>query len=113
MAEIAYVLSTTDNGDALVTWLAVTESDTFEAYSLKESVFEISVHVAGTFGGATITMQGGNDSSTFVALTQIGGSAAAATAADIFSVLDRPLDIKPVAAGGSSQSSNVYMLVRK
>ena len=113
MAEIAYVLSTTDGGDALVTWLAVTESDTFQTYDLKEAVSEISVHINGTFGSSTITIQGGNDSSTFLALTQIGGASAAITAADIFSILDRPLEIKPLAADGSSQSVNIYMVVRK
>lgn len=113
MSEIPYNLSTTSGGDALVTWLAVTESDTFQTYDLKEAVSEISIHSNGTFGGATITIKGGNDSSTFVDLTQIGGDAATATEAGIFSVLDRPLAIKPSAASGTSQSVNIYMLVRK
>jgi hypothetical protein len=45
-------------------------------------------------------------------MTQIGGTAAAATVADIFSILDRPLYIQPTHAGGSSTTLNVYMLVR-
>ncbi len=113
MAEINYNLSTTSGGDALVTWLAVTESDTFETYDLKEAVSEISVHINGTFGGSTVTVQGGNDGSTFLALTQLIGATASTEVADIFSILDRPLKIKPLAASGSSQSINVYMLVRK
>lgn len=113
MAEVAYVISTTNNDDLLLTWSSVTEADTFMQYELAEVVSEISCHVTGTFGGATVTITGGNVSSEMMTLQQFGGADASATAADIFSVLDRPLYIQPSASGGSSQSVDVYMLVRR
>lgn len=113
MAEVSYVISTTDKGDLLLTWSSVTEADTFQQYELSEVVSEISCHITGTFGGATVVIQGGNVSSEMLDLLQIDGSATSTTAADIFSLLDRPLYIQPSASGGSSQSVDVYMLVRR
>jgi hypothetical protein len=113
MAEKPYDISTTDGGDLLLTWSAVTESDTFQQYELAEAVSEISVHVTGTFGGATVVIQGGNVTSAMLNLVQIGGAAASCTTADIFSLLDRPLFIQPSHSGGSSESVTIYMLVRK
>jgi len=112
MAEIAYSVSTTGKDDLLLTWASVTEADTFQQYLLDRAVSEISCHVSGTFGGATVTIKGGNVASEMLALTQLGGAAAATTVADIFSLLDRPIYIQPTHAGGSSESVTIYMMVR-
>lgn len=113
MAEIGYSVTSLPDGGTLYTWENVTESDTFQAASILRAVSDISAHVTGTFGGATVTIKGGNVSSEVLDLTQLGGAAAAATAADLFSILDRPIYIQPVAASGSSQSVDVYITVRK
>lgn len=113
MAEIPYSITTTAKGDALVTWANVTEADTFQTFDLDRAAAEISVHVKGTFGGATVTITGSNHANnTGPTLQQIGGTNASCTAADIFSILDRPLEIKPTASGGTSQSVSIYMMVR-
>ena len=113
MAEIAYTISSKADRATLYTWAAVTESDTFQQLALDAAFSEISVHITGTFGGATVTIQGGNVSTEMLNLLQIGGATASATAADIFSLVDRPLYIQPSHSGGTSESMNVYMLVRK
>lgn len=113
MSEIATVIQTTDKGDLLVTWPDVTEADTFAAYDLEEAVSEISIQIGGTFGSATVVIQGSNDATSYVDLMQMNGLAASALAADLFSILDRPMQIKPSTSGGSSQSSTVTMLVRR
>lgn len=112
MAEITYSITTRPRGTQLVTWSGVTESDTFQQYTLDGPPAEISCHITGTFGSATVVMQGGNVDSEMLDLVQIGGSAASATSADIFSLLDRPLYIQPSHSGGTSESVTVYMLVR-
>jgi hypothetical protein len=114
MAEIAYDKQITGNGDLLLIWSPVTENDTFQSYGFEEVVSEISVHVKGTFGGATFSLTGSNHAgNTGPTLQQIGGTDAEATVEDIFSLLDRPLEITPTATSGSSQSLSVYMLIRK
>lgn len=113
MPEIAYSIETTEKGDALVSWVDVTESDTFQTFDLDRAAAEISVHIKGTFGGATVSITGSNHAGNAgPTLQQIGGSNASATAEDIFSVLDRPLELTPTASGGTSQSVSVYMMVR-
>jgi hypothetical protein len=113
MAEVSYSIATTDRQDALITWANVTEADTFQTFALDKAASEISVHIKGTFGGATVSITGSNDAGVSgPILQQIGGNNASATVQDIFSVLDRPLEIKPTASGGTSQSVTVLMLVR-
>lgn len=113
MAEVEYALQTTEKGDALVTWSNVTEADTFQRFEFAEAVSEISCHIVGTFGGATVTFKGSNYGADGIALSQMDGSAATALVEDIFSILDRPLYITPTHSGGSSESVSIYMLVRK
>jgi len=113
MAEIQHAIQTTSLGDLLVTWGGATESDTFQRFEFAESVSEISCHTVGTFGGATVTYKGSNYDADGVALSQMDGTEASATAEDIFSILDRPLYITPTHGGGSSESVTLYMLVRK
>jgi hypothetical protein len=113
MAEIAFALSNTEKGDTLVVWADVTESDTFQMFELDRAVSEVSVHIKGTFGGATVVITGSNHvGNTGPTLEQIGNSAARATTEDLFSILDRPLEITPSASSGSSQSVSIYMMVR-
>lgn len=113
MAEVLHSLEVTSNGDELVTWASVGESDTFERYEFKEVVSEISVHAYGTFGGATLTFKGANYDADGVTLQQMDSTSAQCTAEDLLSILDRPLFITPTHSGGSSESVTIKMLVRK
>lgn len=114
MAEIALTKARTNNGDLLVSWLAVTNADTFQQFSLDEAVSEITFHVGGTFNSATCTIQGGHITGQMLNMRRLDGTTASVTTASLLSVLERPLFIKPTATGGGgSQSLNVYMLVRR
>lgn len=113
MAEVAYTLERTGSGDLLVKWDNVTESDTFQRYQLRGAASEISVHIKGTFGGATAVINGANDDSAGVDLQSMDATDISATAEMLKSILQRPLYIQPAASGGSSQSLDVYMMIRR
>lgn len=113
MAEIDAVKTITTNGDLTLTWADVTESDTFGRFDFAEVVKEISVHVHGTFGGATVVVKGSNYDAEGVTLSQLTGLAASVAAEALFSLLERPKFIQPVHSGGSSESVTVVMLVKR
>ena len=111
MAAITYTKTDPQPGKKqVITWANVTESDTFVAFTFQEMPQDISIEVDGTFGGASVTMLGAN-STAAVALTAMDGSTAAWTADAIFSILQRPGSLTPTAAGGSSQSLTVTMIL--
>lgn len=113
MAEIQYTITKTPEGDALITWPSVTEADTFQRFELNRAASEISVHIVGTFGSATLDIKGSNYDADGVTLLQMDGTTAIVASEDIFSILDRPLYLTPTHSGGSSESVTIYMLVRK
>lgn len=112
MATKSPVKSTTDRGDLKLTWSSVTENDTFEAYELPGIPQEISVSAYGTFGSASIAVNGGHVSGQLVSTSDMSDTTIAMSAAGLVSVLQRPTIVQPVATGGSSQSLNVVMVVR-
>lgn len=110
MAQISY--SITRKPRCLVyTWTNVTESDTFQRLELDSLPQEISVHIKGTFGGATVVMKGSLEDEEGATLSQLGSLDASATSEDIFSLLDRPLYITPTHSGGTSESVTVSVAV--
>lgn len=113
MAEIAHTTTRTQNGDTLYTWASVTESDTFEEVNLSGKAFKsVCIQVGGTFGSATVVVNGSNDDSVYAGLDDLGGTAISVTAAAVTNIGDTPLYIKPAASGGTGQSLTVKMLVR-
>lgn len=100
-----------DGSTLQVIWTPVTEADTCVAVEYPE-FSDKSIQVLGTFGSASVALQGSNDSGvTFAALHDPGGTAIAITSAGIKAVLENSQQIKPVATGGSSQSLSIAMLL--
>lgn len=96
-----------------VIWANVTESDTCTAVQFPHAR-DKTVQVKGTFGGATITIEGSLDEAiggTYAGLTDPQGNAIAFTAAGIESIMENTQWVKPVTASGSSSSVTVTMLV--
>lgn len=112
MAEIAYSMNKQRPGAILYEWEAVTQADTFQRLELDTAAVEISAHIEGTFGSATVVLKGANKDADGVVLQQMDGTEAEATAEALFSILDRPLYITPTHSGGLSESINVRLLVR-
>lgn len=99
-----------NNAAQLVIWTPVTEADTCAAVSFPD-LTDRSVHVYGTFGSASVAIQGSNNNgASFVALNDPGGSAIAITSEKIKAILENSQQIKPVATGGSAQSLSVAIL---
>ena len=98
----------------LYLWETLTESDTALPVSVPFSA-DRSVHVVGTFGGATITMQGTNETAptNYETLTNIDGTTACTfTAAALQQIEENTVWIRPSSASGSSSDVDVYLLVK-
>lgn len=113
MAVIAPTISTTTNGDMLATWTAVAETDTFASYDIRRSFKSLTALIGGTFGSATVVVQGSLDDTTFAGLADGTGTAISVTAAAIKEVASNAIYIKPVASGGTAQSLTVQLLIRR
>lgn len=100
-----------DRGVYVWTWAAVTEADTFAAVDLRD--YEAAaIEFTGTFGGATVVLQG-SVLTTWATLKDLGGTAISATSAAWQSVREQPRYVRPSAGSGSSQSLTATLLVRR
>lgn len=117
MAAIKPTLTTVGRKDGscyMVAWLAVTEADTCVAMDFPD-LADKSIHVSGTFGGATVTVLGSNnDFATAGGALRGPDSVALSMAVEtVKQILENPKQIKPVAAGGTGQSLNIYILAKQ
>lgn len=64
-----------------------------------------TVQVAGTFGGATVTVQGSNDGTNFATLTDPLGNALTITTATIKQVTEAVLQMRPAVTGGDGTTA--------
>lgn len=75
-----------------------------------------SVQVIGTFGGATVVIQGSNDlenPTNWTTLTDLLGNALSFTAAGLEQITENTCWIRPVCSGGAGPTSvTVQMLLR-
>jgi len=99
---------------ARATWTGLLNGDTgapidWGAYA------DRSVQVTGTFGaGGSVQMEGSNDGSNFVALSDLRGSALAVTSAKIEQIEDCSYQFRPnVTAGDGTTSLTVTLFARK
>ena len=88
---------------------AATEADTLAALSMPEYTAR-TVSIQGTFGGATVVVNGSLDGTNFAGLNNLAGSAISKTSAATVGVQDNVRYYQPAMSGGSSQSLVVSML---
>lgn len=94
-------------------WETLTESDTAEALELGDTdTLASCVQIVGTFGGATITIQGSNDGTNWANLEDLQGNALSFTSAAIADFSTAAAYIRPNATGGSSQDLDIYLTTR-
>ena len=74
---------------------------------------DMSVQVVGTFDTATLTMQGSNDGTNYLPLTDPQGNAIAMTVTGLEQILENTRYIRPlVSSVGGSTDLDVYLHVR-
>lgn len=85
----------------VVTWAAMATGDTGEPVSLAE-YGDKTFQVTGTFGGASLNMEGSNDLVTWSPLSNRQGTAMAFTVAGMNTSQDRPAYVRPNCVGGAA-----------
>ena len=102
-----------DGSSILVQWTPVTENNTCNPVSFPQHS-DKSIQVLGTFGSASVAVQGSNDlpgtPTNFAALNDPSSTVIAITSAGVKAVLENTVHVKPVPSGGSSQSLTIQML---
>jgi hypothetical protein len=99
------------NGAILLTWEALGDADNGAGYALPFAA-DITVQAVGTFGGATVSLQGSNDGTTWHNMTQKGGTTALTfTSAGCHSVNENPAFIRPHTTGGSGTDVDVIVAI--
>lgn len=98
---------------AKVVWTPITSADTAAAFTVGGRGSDLaSIQITGTFGGATITLQGSNDGTNYVTLKDITGSAVSMTSAGLVDLRVAALYIKPVVSGGAAYTFTVTTVLR-
>ncbi len=113
MAAIPYVITRSpDVRSMVIQWTAVTEADTCVAAPYPTHA-DRSVQVTGTFGSATVLIQGSNDGgSTYATLNNAADAALSFTSAGLEAILESTALVKPTISGGTGQSLNIYIHMR-
>jgi len=98
-------------GAILLTWEALGNADQGGAYTLPFAA-DITVQAIGTFGSATVRLQGSNDGTNWFNLTQKGGTTAIAlTSAGGAAVNENPAYIRPATSGGTGTDVDVIVAI--
>lgn len=113
MATIA--LTSTDRntvaGVVLYKWEALGDADDGAPVSLGYAS-DITVQAIGTFGSATVRLQGSNDGTNWHNMTQKGGTTALGfTTAGVHSINEMPAYIRPATVGGTGTDVDVIVAV--
>lgn len=98
----------------VVTWAGITAAaDTVAPYS-RMDLGDRSIQVTGTFGGATVQLQGSNDGVNYFALTTPAGATIQFTSAGLLQVTEAVLYVRPlISVDGSSPSITAVMAARR
>ena len=100
-------------GGVVSTWTGLATGATGSPIAANGRV--MCAQVDGTFSGATVTMQGSNDGTTWYALNETGtpANACAFTAAGLKGVLQVPRYVRPSVASGSGTGLTIVLFTKK
>lgn len=115
MANINPVVNKAVQGaNSVVTaiWSSMTTGDIGVQVALTDW-YDRSIQISGTFGGATVTIQGSNDGVNWNTLRDPASVVLTFTAADIKQLLEMALYVRPIVTGGAGVSVNIAMAGRQ
>jgi hypothetical protein len=113
MATITAARSSIVAGIEIITWTNLSTADTATSIIPMGAAGAIgAMMVTGTFGGATITLQGSNDGTNFYAITDPSGNDIAVTAAGLVEFSTAAAYIRPSSAGGTADDVTVTVCLR-
>lgn len=95
---------------SLATWTALATSDTGKPV-VGVGLSDRSFQASGTFGGATVVLQGSNNGTDWVTLTDPAGVALSFTSAGLKQVLQVTKYMRPSVSGGAAVSINCDLLL--
>lgn len=95
----------------IVSWAAMGNADTGTEVQMS-GASDRSVQIEGTFGGATVVIQGSNDGTNWQSLTDPQGNAISTTAAKLEQISELTRYVRPSTSGGVGTSVNVTLLLK-
>lgn len=94
----------------VTTWTALANGDTGAKVQFASHP-DKTVHILGTFGsGGTVSLQGSNDGTNWVILTDPLGNAITLTAEGLKVVMENPLYIRPIVSAGDGTTDLTVIL---
>jgi hypothetical protein len=94
---------------AVTTWAPLAADD--DGAPVRLAVYsDRSIQVAGTFGGASVTIGGSNDGITYHALTDTAGDSLTLTSAVLKQIVELPVYLKPRVFGGDGTTNLTVIL---
>lgn len=114
MATINHTRAATNSSAAFVaTWTGLAQGDSGDALPFSQFA-DKSVQVAGTFGGASVTVEGSNDGTNWATLTDPQGNDLVITSPKIEMITEATLLTRPCVVGGDGTTAlNVSMLCKE
>lgn len=96
----------------IITWASLAQGDDGQSYEMPGSS-DRSVQIVGTFGGATVTIEGSIDGTNWATLTDPQGNAISKTATALEMVSEVTRYIRPNITGGDGTTALTVSLIAK
>lgn len=111
ITPVETIIADSNGKTIVVLWETMGNADTGTAVE-RTNFMDRSVQITGTFGGATVVIQGSNDGTNFVTLADFNGDAISVTASGLYSIAPAVRYIRPVTSGGSGSDIDVTLFGR-
>lgn len=113
MATINHTTNSAGDGSTVIAWADLSTADTAVKYRVPGTVGAIaSIQFTGTFGGATLVLQGSNDGTNFATIKDVNGDNVSVTAAGLVDFSTGALYLRPSSSGGTGDNVDVTMVLR-